>query len=416
MNIKFRMPHIGTKSKSDSVVRELLLTTIATTISIVLTFGGSAYFEQKKKKSDARLMAMMVIHDMENTALQLRQASEQTVQEAEPALYVWENFYRLDDIGEDTLKLALSYIVEGSSEHKQFPLDEASEKIFLSSQETWKNIDNPGFIDAVQHFYVDRHQVFDYINSAPFFRKPISSEEEYRVLANCKDVRHWFRLSLLDRLREFLPRNDVQLYLTGYYGRQGALKDYARNFEQTITKCKFMMGITDEELDTYVKSQEQAGHSPKKSELVGKWYLQKEKSVEVYYELTANHEFRMIALDHVSNPDFTGIAEFTRSETGTWELRDNSLCIVHEPGTKFHLDASNIKANPGKEAETKGFIKYWTDYGAEVEKSSATEEAEVETLAVSIDDTGTKMELRKTYTNKDGKEITSTLYLVKESN
>lgn len=395
------------------MVRELLLTTIATTISIVLTFGGSAYFEQKKKKSDARLMAMMVIHDMENTALQLRQASEQSVQQAEPAQYVWENFYRLDDIGEDTLELALSYIVEESSEHKQFPLDEASEKIFLSSQETWKNIDNPGFIDAVQHFYVERHQIFDYINSSPSFRKPISSEEDFRVLANCKDPMHWFRLSLLDRLREFLPRNNVQLYLTYSYGRQRTLKNYARNFEQAITKCKFMMGITDEELDAYVKSQEQAGYSPKESELVGKWYLQKEKEVEVYYELANNHEFRKIALNHVSNPDFTGLAEFTRSEKGTWELRDDSLCIVYESGQKFHLDASNIKAKPGKEAETKGFIEYWTNYGAEVEKTSAIGQTEVENLAVSIDKTGTKMELRATYTNKDGKEITSTLYLVK---
>lgn len=416
MNIKFRMPHIGQKGKSGSVVRELLLTTIATTISIVLTFGGSAYFEQKKKKSDARLMAMMVIHDMENTALLLRQASEQAVQQAEPAHYVWENFYRLDDIGEDTLKLALSYIVEESSEHKQFPLDEASEKIFLSSQETWKNIDNPGFIDAVQHFYVERHQIFNFINSSPSFRKPISSEEDFRVLANCKDPMHWFRLSLLDRLREFLPRNDVQLYLTYSYGRQGALKNYARNFEQAITKCKFMMGITDEELDAYVKSQEQAGYSPKESELVGKWYLQKEKEVEVYYELANNHEFRKIALNHVSNPDFTGLAEFTRSEKGTWELRDDSLCIVYESGQKFHLDASNIKAKPGKEAETKGFIEYWTNYGAEVEKTSAIGQTEVENIAVSIDRTGTKMELRATYTNEDGKEITSTLYLVKEGN
>ena len=416
MNVKFKMPHIGKNSNSGSVVRELLLTTIATTISIVLTFGGSAYFEQKKKKSDARLMAMMVIHDMENTALLLRQASEQAVQQAEPAHYVWENFYRLDDIGEDTLKLALSYIVEESSEHKQFPLDEASEKIFLSSQETWKNIDNPGFIDAVQHFYVERHQIFNFINSSPSFRKPISSEEDFRVLANCKDPMHWYRLSLLDRLREFLPRNDVQLYLTYSYGRQGALKNYARNFEQAITKCKFMMGITDEELDAYVKSQEQAGYSPKESELVGKWYLQKEKDVEVYYELAANHEFKKIALNHVTNPDFTGLAEFTRSEKGTWELRDDSLCIVYESGQKFHLDASNIKAKPGKEAETKGFIEYWTNYGAEVEKTSAIGQTEVENLAVSIDKTGTKMELRATYTNKDGKEITSTLYLVKEGN
>lgn len=416
MNIKFRMPYIGKRSKSGSVVRELLLTIIATTISIVLTFGGSAYIEQKKKKSDARLMAMMVIHDMENTALQLRQASEMTIPQAEPANYVWENFYRLDDIGEDTLKRALSYIVEESSVLKQFPLDEASEKIFLSSQETWKNIDNPGFIDAVQHFYVYRHQIFDYINSSPSFRKPISSEEDFRVLANCKDPMHWYRLSLIDRLREFLPRNNVQLHLTGTYGRQRALKDYARIFEQTIIKCKFMMGITDEELDAYVKSQEHSGQSPKESELVGKWYLQKEKVVEVYYEFSVDHKFRDISLKHVTSPDFTGIAEITRSEKGTWELRGDSLCIMHEPGTKYQLDVNNIKAKPGKEAETKGFIEYWTDYYTEEERISAMGQTEEENLAVSIDKTGTRVELRATYTNEDGKENTSTLYLVKEGN
>lgn len=268
----------------------------------------------------------------------------------------------------------------------------------------------------MQHFYVERHQIFDYINSSPSFRKPISSEEDFRVLANCKDPMHWYRLSLLDRLREFLPRNDVQLYLTYSYGRQGALKNYARSFEQAITKCKFMMGITDEELDAYVKSQEQTGYSPKESELVGKWNLQKEKDVEVYYEFSADHKFNKIALNHVSNPDFTGLAEFTRSEKATWELRGDSLYIVHEPGKKYHLDASNIKANPGKEAETKGFIKYWTDYGAEVEKTSANGQTENENLAVSIDKTGTRMELRATYTNENGKEITSTLYLVKEGN
>jgi len=169
------------------------------------------------------------------------------------------------------------------------------------------------------------------------------------------------------------------------------------------------------ELEAYVKSQEQTGYSLKESELVGKWYRQKEKDVEVYFEFSADHKFRKIALDHVTSPDFTGIAEFTRSEKGTWELRGDTLCIVHEPGKKYHLDASNIKANPGKEAETKGFIKYWTDYGAEVEKTSATGQTEDENLAVSIDKTGTRMELRATHINDDGKEITSTLYLVKEN-
>ena len=89
---------------------------------------------------------------------------------------------------------------------------------------------------------------------------------------------------------------------------------------------------------------------------------------------------------------------------------------MHEPGTKYQLDVNNIKAKPGKEAETKGFIEYWTDYYTEEERISAMGQTEEENLAVSIDKTGTRVELRATYTNEVGKENTSTLYLVKEGN
>ena len=71
MNVKFRMPKFKGNQKSTNIVKELVLTTIATTISIILTFGTAHYFEQKQKKADARLMAMMVIYDMDNTAKQL---------------------------------------------------------------------------------------------------------------------------------------------------------------------------------------------------------------------------------------------------------------------------------------------------------------------------------------------------------
>jgi len=414
MNVKFRMPKLKGNPKSTNIVKELVLTTIATTISIILTFGTAHYFEQKQKKADARLMAMMVIYDMDNTAKQLREAGESNANQAEFARYVWENFARLDSIEEDMMKPAVSYIVQESSAQRDYPLDDASEKIFLSSQDSWKNINNPGFIDAVQHFYVERHQFFDYINSSPDFRKPIDSDEHFRFLSGCKDIMHFYRQSLIDRLREFMPRNDVQLYLLFSNNRQLTLKDFASRIEQTSTKCKFMMGITDQELDEYVKLQQQAGKRAKESDLMGRWYLKKEKNVEIFYEFSADHTYKKMVLYHVVNDDFNGIAEISIIDNGTWELRGDSLFTVREPAVKYNVDASKITAKPGKEAETKGFVNYWSDYGANLEKTSAAGGPVSANYAVSIDETETKLEMKWTTTNEEGKESTSSVYLIRQ--
>ena len=413
MNVKFKTSRLCGNHKFTGTFRELVLSTIATSISIILTFGTAQYFEHRQKKADARLMAMMVIHDMDNTAKQLREAVEADVKMAEGARYVWENFARLDSMEEYEMNPALSYIIQESSAQWDYPLDDASEKIFLSSQDSWKNINNPGFIDAVQHFYVERHQFFDFINSSPDFRKPIGSDEHFMFLAGCKDVMHYYRQSIIDRLREFMPRKDVQLYMQFSNSRQSTLKNFARHIEQTSTKCKFMMGITDQELDEYVKSQQQAGKRPKGRDLMGRWYLKKERFVEDYYDFSTDHTYKKIFHSYLSTNDFNGLSELTQIETGTWELNGDSLFIVREPEVKFNLDHSKITAKPGKEAETRGFINYWNNYYANQEKAAAAGGAVTANYAVSIDETETKLELKWTTTNEDGKEVTSATYLMK---
>ncbi len=47
MNVKFKMPKFGRKLTGGSMVKELLLTTLATTISIVLTFGTARFIEKR---------------------------------------------------------------------------------------------------------------------------------------------------------------------------------------------------------------------------------------------------------------------------------------------------------------------------------------------------------------------------------
>ena len=47
MNIKFRMPRLGNKLKGQSMLKEMTMTVIATTISIVLTFGSAFVVEKQ---------------------------------------------------------------------------------------------------------------------------------------------------------------------------------------------------------------------------------------------------------------------------------------------------------------------------------------------------------------------------------
>ena len=67
-NIRFKMPRLWRKPNWDDMFKDLSLTFIGTTLSIILTFGTAQYLEQKQLREDGRQTAMMVIHDMDGTA------------------------------------------------------------------------------------------------------------------------------------------------------------------------------------------------------------------------------------------------------------------------------------------------------------------------------------------------------------
>lgn len=187
MNAKFKMPKFGRDISGKGWFKELLLTFLGTTISIVLTFGTAQYFEQKQKNADARLLAMMVIHDMDNTVEQLRQMAKEDADGEEKARYVLDNLEKLDSLEYNLLAEVLRYIMAADNLQQEYLLDEASEKVFLSSQDSWKDIDNPAFIDAVQEFYVYRHEIFNGLHTDWAFRKPISNDADYETMLKFGD-------------------------------------------------------------------------------------------------------------------------------------------------------------------------------------------------------------------------------------
>ena len=55
------------------MLKEMAMTIIATTISIILTFGSSSIIEKRQKEKNRRQTVMMVIHDIEENVKQLKE-------------------------------------------------------------------------------------------------------------------------------------------------------------------------------------------------------------------------------------------------------------------------------------------------------------------------------------------------------
>ena len=408
MNVRFKMPKFGSNLKGNGWWKELALTFIATTISIVLTFGTAQYFEHKQKVANGRLMAMMVIHDMDNTVETLTKLGSEQVKMAEMAQYLMDNQDRLESILADTLEKVLSGFVSNDSSPLQYRLDESTEKVFLSSQDSWKDIDNATFIDEVQRFYVARHELYDHINGSSSWRKPIS-EDEYNA-----ELMKEMVINAPMLLRKYFSMPSINFYLSLATSRQQELNLIANRFKQISDRCKFSMGITDEELEAYIESRERTGRNVKEHELLGPWISIKTTEYDVIIEYAADHTYTQTTVVHHPALIYNGRIDMKYISTGTWELRADTLQMVLKPDIRFEMDDSHITPKPGMEQKVK-------DYTAEVEayfKSQGKEikEERPRSYAASIDRTGNKIEMMWTDLDDEGNEEKQAYYLTRQDN
>lgn len=408
MNVKFKMPQFGRNLTGKGWLKELLMTVVGTSISIVLTFGTAHYLEQRQKKSDARQTAMMVIHDMDNTIETLQTLSHKDASMAELARYLMENPDRVDSIDADTLQIMLVYLV-AFDKSQQYRPDESSEKVFLSSQDSWKNIDNASFIDEVQQFYVGRHEFYDHINNSSWWKKPISEEEYITELMRSGTM----MVELESILRKFLGLPSVNFYLSMSDSRQAELSDIIYKFKQMSDRCKFTMGITDEELAAYIETRERTGNNVTEHQLTGPWIRIKTVDTEVIMEFCADHTYKQTIVQREAAPIFNGRIDMKYTHGGTWELRADTLHMVLKPGSKFEMDTTRITPKPGMEQETRKYIADYKAYGKLSAKKMGVAEDRPRNYVASIDRTGKKIELMWTELDNDGNTVKNAYYLTK---
>ena len=204
------------KDGGSSAMKQFMLSLLATTISIALTFGTSAIIENNKKKSEKREIVMMVMYDL-YTSLKM-------VQQADSNLF---EFFKLQrDIAEDTTL----YEQKKYDFIRLMPKVEytnTTEKIFSSSIETINTVGNVLFTENVAEFYYNRNLYKQSVSDSVF---TIYLKKDINILKNLKDA--------------------LQVELTGHILLSQSIYSEMKN---RYEECKLLMNVTDKEIEVYRK-------------------------------------------------------------------------------------------------------------------------------------------------------------------
>jgi hemoglobin-like flavoprotein len=147
MKKRFTFPKLM-KVRKSSTVEQFWLALIATTVSIILTFGTNAIIEYRQKKKDKREMVLMIMYDFDKTIERVQHADTllQRASHAQKEVALHPESY---NSYQPCFLLAIGIVDSRFAE--------TTEKIFSSNIETFNTLGNVNFVHEVSAFYNARH-------------------------------------------------------------------------------------------------------------------------------------------------------------------------------------------------------------------------------------------------------------------
>lgn len=380
------------------------MTIIGTTISIVLTFGTSSIIERGKQKAEGRQLAMMVIHDIDNTTESFRRMSQKEKSDFSKSQYLLNYLDKIDKVGADTLNAVLLFILHESGEQGSF--DDSSEQLFLSSQDSWNNINNTTFIDAVTEFYQTRRQTFESVTHGIIWEKPVEEDVFYNRQMSSTN----YSVDEAVFLSDHLTQDRVKYYIECSPARQRAYNQIADSFEMTSNRCKFLMGITDKEMHEYIESRNHPGKQVKDKNLLGKWVLISNDDAFQGLEFFEDHTLVSTVTQHYIDPFFTGCVDIRFIYNGVWNMAGDSLITSISSHYDYTIDTSAVHSLPGKSQYLKDLIKNAENsIEAQMAVFDSAEKINRISYRVALDPSGDRIEMIK---NTSGTE--EVYYISKE--
>ena len=150
MNIKLHTPKSLQTGSGMSSIKQFLLALLATTISIVLTFGTAAIIENHKKKTAKKEMVMMVLNDFDKTI--------EIVESIDSGICECRRLQREIAIHPEQYDSLSKYLIQEMKDWNIVEFIETTERIFSTSIETFNTIGDVNFVNEVSDFYFCRRK------------------------------------------------------------------------------------------------------------------------------------------------------------------------------------------------------------------------------------------------------------------
>ncbi len=391
MKIKFRMPRWGRDIKLKGMVKEIFMTVIATTISIILTFGTAAWQEKCKKDELRRQMAMMVINDVDKTISVVEKMLAREDEGFSATRYVKDHLDNFETISLDSVNMFLGYISNLSiSTDREFNM--SNEHIFNSSQESWNTLENIPFIENVQSIYHIRSLLNKAIETHYLFRKPISDEEIYRLVM----VDNVFKdkATLKAFCEKWINDQRTLSYQNYDYDRRELFKKTLYEIRNLNESNKFLMNITDDDMKEFVEKTIKQVHTPQQQEVIGHWVQANEEDRVDGYEFFKDHSLKYQSVSLLPHPAYYGKIAITASLGGKWSLDDDSLIVVMDPqSVDIVVDEQHISYGKEMADSVQAILKNLRSAKVREQYAASVRECPRITRAVNLDASGKNMEL-----------------------
>ena len=399
MNVKFRMPKLSAEqtanqsgnAKSRSIVKELLLTIIATTISIVLTFGTAAWLEKREAKKATRLLAMTIISDIDQSLEVYKKRLEVEENGSRIANYLFRNIDSLERVSDDTLFAFFEYLSTCAFGVDR-EIETSNEHIFNSSQDSWRTLSDKKFLSNVQDFYNARALCERQQQEWVYYRKPLTKDDEYRIIMEESGTAN--REAFMKICHRLLQDQKVRNYVDHAPLRMNNFRDFLQEYVNLNEENKFLMGITDQELEEYVSNINKKGVSLTRSKLLGHWALTVGDQFNEY-DFYGDHGY-VFAVDYapafIKSVYFSGRLKMKASYRGKWAVQGDSLVLTPDFSTvDMTVDPSALVPEENMQDSLDAWVARYREQGLASFKKMA-DNGDKYTVKALLDSSHDKME------------------------
>ena len=285
---------------------------------------------KKEAENARRLLAMTIISDIDQSLEVVKNRLKYEDECSGISYYLMWNCHRLEEIGSDSIDAFLNYVTNFGFP-KELEMETSNEHIFNSSQDSWRTLSDKRFLHNVQNFYNARNFMERQRKESVFFQKPISQEEEYRLVMESDDMKSYE--AILATCRRLLQTPRVQNYI-GWRSQRMAMYNDLLQYINVNEENKFLMSITEKELEEFRNQSLMVVSRAKETDLVGTWDAV--LASEVSWSVTYNTD------------DFVSVSfsdEITTQVTlsGHWEIVGDTLVKTFDMQTlKIDNDESSI--------------------------------------------------------------------------